>query len=321
MNRQRFNILLKDPSQVDNNDIRQLNEYRKKYPYFQSLYVVVAKALKEREHPKAEAFIKKAAIFSANRSYLKGIIEGDILFQTPEPSEDLSPEPPNAVAESTDQLQEANDVVKDDTPAKEPAPQASPKLEKSKEVTKATPVAEKEEKKPALKTKKKQSAKDDQMSYHPDLNELKATKSRIEALLRGEVPKEDPKKHDKEVQEIQNKVDSKIKAEATISAAKSTKKPRRANQIEIIEKFIAEDPRIDIKQKAAAESEPKQEDLAEKSLKAPDTFITETMANLMLKQGKTKKAIDIYQKLSLKFPEKSAYFASQIEKVKSEHNV
>ena len=159
------------------------------------------------------------------------------------------------------------------------------------------------------------------MSYHPDLNELKATKSRIEALLRGEVPKEDPKKHDKEVQEIQNKVDSKIKAEATISAAKSTKKPRRANQIEIIEKFIAEDPRIDIKQKAAAESEQKQEDLAEKSLKAPDTFTTETMANLMLKQGKTKKAIDIYQKLSLKFPEKSAYFASQIEKVKSKHNV
>ena len=59
MNRQRFNTLLKDPSQVDSNDIRQLNEYRKKYPYFQSLYVVVAKVLKESEHPKADAFIKK----------------------------------------------------------------------------------------------------------------------------------------------------------------------------------------------------------------------------------------------------------------------
>lgn len=153
------------------------------------------------------------------------------------------------------------------------------------------------------------------------MHELEATKSRIEALLRGEVPEEDPQEHEKEVQEIQKKVDSKIEEQSANSQPKASKKPRRTNQIEIIEKFIADDPRIDVQKRAAAESEQKQEDLAEKSLKSQDTFITETMAKLMLKQGKSKKAIDIYQKLGLKFPEKSAYFASQIEKVKSKHNV
>lgn len=83
MDKERFSTLLQDPSLVTNADIKALNEYRKKYPYFQSLYVVVAKALKDREHPKTEAFIKKAAIYSANRSHLKEIIEGDFSFSKP----------------------------------------------------------------------------------------------------------------------------------------------------------------------------------------------------------------------------------------------
>jgi hypothetical protein len=40
------------------------------------------------------------------------------------------------------------------------------------------------------------------------------------------------------------------------------------------------------------------------------------MAEIWLKQGNNRKAIDIYSKLSFIFPEKSVYFASRIEQIK-----
>jgi hypothetical protein len=44
--------------------------------------------------------------------------------------------------------------------------------------------------------------------------------------------------------------------------------------------------------------------------------ITETIAKLLENQGKIKQAIGIYEQLSLKFPQKSAYFAAHIQKLK-----
>ena len=55
-------------------DIKSLNQLRKQHPYFQNQYVMIARALKVRNHPKTDAFIKKAAIYSADRALLKSII-------------------------------------------------------------------------------------------------------------------------------------------------------------------------------------------------------------------------------------------------------
>lgn len=46
-----------------------------------------------------------------------------------------------------------------------------------------------------------------------------------------------------------------------------------------------------------------------------EEIITETMASVLEQQGKTTKAIELYRKLSLLHPEKSAYFAAQIERL------
>ena len=42
-------------------------------------------------------------------------------------------------------------------------------------------------------------------------------------------------------------------------------------------------------------------------------FVTETLARVYMKQGHFDKAIKTYRKLSLRIPEKKAFFASQIE--------
>ena len=44
--------------------------------------------------------------------------------------------------------------------------------------------------------------------------------------------------------------------------------------------------------------------------------VTETLASIYARQGYYKKAVQIFEKLSLKYPEKSTYFAAQIEKIK-----
>ncbi len=48
----------------------------------------------------------------------------------------------------------------------------------------------------------------------------------------------------------------------------------------------------------------------------PKEIVTEAMAEVLEKQGKTAKAIELYEKLSLLHPDKSVYFASQIKKLK-----
>lgn len=65
----------------------------------------------------------------------------------------------------------------------------------------------------------------------------------------------------------------------------------------------------------AEEQEKMITDIAEKANKTAD-IITESMAEIWAKQGNKRKAIDTYSKLSFIFPEKSVYFASQIEQLK-----
>jgi hypothetical protein len=57
------------------------------------------------------------------------------------------------------------------------------------------------------------------------------------------------------------------------------------------------------------------QNLAAHSLDAAD-IITESMAEVWLKQGNKEKASDVYNKLSLRHPAKSAYFAAKIEALK-----
>lgn len=87
----------------------------------------------------------------------------------------------------------------------------------------------------------------------------------------------------------------------------------RKTQADLIDKFISANPRIEPRRE---KTDQPVEDLAHPFTEEKGVFVTETLARIYISQGYYSKAIDIYEKLSLKFPEKSGYFATQIEKIK-----
>ncbi|MFZ2339084.1 MAG: hypothetical protein WAW07_05100 [Bacteroidales bacterium] len=84
-------------------------------------------------------------------------------------------------------------------------------------------------------------------------------------------------------------------------------------QADLIDRFIISNPRIEPKmEKQVVQNE----DLSRPFTEEQGVFVTETLAKIYLTQGYYSRAIDIYDKLCLKFPEKSDYFAAQIEKIR-----
>ena len=88
--------------------------------------------------------------------------------------------------------------------------------------------------------------------------------------------------------------------------------PKKLSRKELIDKFILENPSI---------SRPKAEfynpiSVAQNSIIDQENIVSETLGKIYEKQGYIEKAISIYEKLCLKYPEKSRYFAAQIERLK-----
>lgn len=84
----------------------------------------------------------------------------------------------------------------------------------------------------------------------------------------------------------------------------------------IIERFIQHEPQI----KHPGDIKLDNENKAKKSSEDSDELVTETLARVYTDQMLYNKAILTYKKLMLKFPEKSPYFAGQIEQLENKIN-
>ncbi|MFN4083566.1 MAG: hypothetical protein ACK4K9_08045 [Bacteroidia bacterium] len=108
-----------------------------------------------------------------------------------------------------------------------------------------------------------------------------------------------------------NIVDSKAK----LYNPEETKQVKEIDSI--LEKFIKENPSI---------SRPKSEfynpvNMAKISVEEDEELVSETLAQIYVKQSLYKKAILMYEKLGLLYPNKKTYFAGLIQNLKTTHNI
>ncbi len=100
-----------------------------------------------------------------------------------------------------------------------------------------------------------------------------------------------------------------------VEIEREKKKPSQKDAL--IDKFLREEPKISKPQKAEFFSPV---NMAKQSIIEDDELVTETLAQIYEKQGFFAKAIKAYEKLSLKYPEKSLSFAARIENLRQKLN-
>ena len=132
--------------------------------------------------------------------------------------------------------------------------------------------------------------------------------------LKGQVPVEDeskvekpkPKRRKPPQDDLIETIKRKEKREIVDS--------KKQEQIDMIKAFSKKEFKLaTIKE---IEANKNTENLAETSTKLHENLLSESFAKILAQQGKKGMAKEIYEKLALKFPEKRAYFADLIEKLK-----
>ncbi|ADV48219.1 hypothetical protein I2486_04420 [Cellulophaga sp. E16_2] len=311
MNVTDFTYLLQHPEKlVSPVQTNQLDDILDEFPYFQAARALQLKGLKNLNSFKYNSALKVTAAYTTDR---------DVLFDFITSKEFLQ----NGIANSISGRQAtlADTEIEYET-ISIPEEVKKPLLDDSIE-DKALPQSTKDAEQildPALFT-----SKDPKI----DIAIAEAKKKEVEVTMGSPLPFTKKEKYSftewmqlaskkpierEKTASIDNKKENKVKNEPLKSTAK---KVLRKKNFDLIDQFIEKNPKIVPGEKNAVLApidDPMKIDTTE--------LMTATLAKVYLEQKKFKKAIQAYKILSLKYPEKSSFFASQIklvEKIQKEN--
>lgn len=116
--------------------------------------------------------------------------------------------------------------------------------------------------------------------------------------------------------ESQESIDEELNEKASLGDEESGPKQEIAEKINLLDSFVEKLPDLKKKNRDAKTSVNLDSTPVERSESEGSGLVTETLAKVYIRQKHYKKAIQAYEILMLKYPEKSSFFASQISEIK-----
>ena len=303
MNRNDFLQIIKDPMPFNRQTIGEIGELIELFPYFQSAHILLLKGLNDASDLKFESQLRKSAIHIANRELLYHFLK-----IKPELKIESGTEIPDIVmietggtdnqqtviesGKSSDDL--INEIEKRSIPGRLEVATEPFQSDSGHSILLSTEMYNDESESIMFITDEETEPPEEKVIYmdpgfsvpeRSDLLELETEETNVPKLDLDLVTGED------------------------VAILENNTKRLQADLIDI---FISSNPRIEPNRE---KSNIPVEDISKPFVEGEGGFVTETLAKIYISQGYYSKAIDIYGKLSLKFPEKSSYFAAQIEKV------
>ncbi|MCJ7446761.1 MAG: tetratricopeptide repeat-containing protein [Bacteroidales bacterium] len=303
MNRNDFLRMVENSGPVDRQMIGEVSDLINIFPYFQSAYLLLLKGLQNTGDVKFENQLRVSAIHIADREVLYYLlkkepsvnVEHEVTSKQPVTSE-INPEDSQQVVIETAKNSEdlINEIEKSSDDGKNEDQAENVQQNTGHSILITTETDNEEFSSMVFLVDEESGSVEEKVIYmdpgfsvpeHVDLLEL-------DLENKAPVPEED----------------SRTEEQPDYSEINSEKQ----RQTDLIDKFILTNPRIEpVKEKSDAPVE----DISKPFVEAKGGFLTETLARIYIRQGYYSKAINVYEKLCLKFPEKCSYFAGQIEKV------
>ena len=328
MDKDKFLFLLSNSASLTEEETKELIQVRDEFPYSQAIHTLVARGAQLNQLPDQQALLTKAAVYATDRALLKAIVMAlpgarkiqletkEELVDVPQKTELKQEQPSTSAREGTPpkKIASVESEVKKETVKPTAAPPEQPIQQAPKNID---PV-------PGFKGSKLEGDELIDELFH-DLDKLKKLKHDFEVTIaqfdQTPVPKlkDSPPEVEKEKPIEKKRV--KEKPEGIIAEIKSTKKkikpsdPKQKEQLDIINQFIKSEPNIG-KNKGPGFN-PDTTDLSANNSSYTDNIVSETLVEILIKQGKKEKAVEMLKKLIWKFPQKKAYFAAQIEELTS----
>ena len=314
MQAKEFINYIKNPNSLEKESVKELQKLVNDFPYFQSAHLLLSLASKKWDASVYQKSLKKTAIVVTNRSHLFNLIQQFEISNTVIEDSDHQKLVVEEVLEPIDSTKELNILKATELLIENSDSEITETEFQQKTKPNAQEVLENEIAKQvvsAIVEKQMFNLSDTQLVF----NQNKEPENFTDWLRL--IQKSNKQLSAENILDtyIENNSDIKTRLEKGKIINQESALNKKLKNLALIDKIIENSPgQIKIKDDQKFYSP---EHNAKESLLENEHLVSETLAKIYALQGSVNKAVRAYEILSLKFPQKSAYFASLIQKLKN----